>query len=281
MYHDFFLDEGITKFNDMDGNQKESQLRLYNLNDFFVIEPTIDTKRISKNQRFICRTEQDGLKVAVETLSPTNVNDGLPRIPVISIDPKLELYFIVKFKYPDFINYTNLDFDTNKLLLLTNEELNEIPSMKLLPLANPNDGYLDDNFFMDPITQAEVLKKIKPQELFGSVAVVRMKMVCPIDPAKNIIIDKNSIYNPAKKFVLQFDNKKLFWQYRMFGDNTIYRTITKYPLVKNGFITINSESALTPPLEISSGMKLPNPLVYNLENIQVDNVEELSTVIYI
>lgn len=268
----------------MNATEQAKQLALYNLNDVLVIEPTLETKMRLKNQRILCRTENGSLKIAVETLPPIEGNEALPRIPIISINPDLELFFVVKFKYPDFTNYTNLNFNSNELLLFTNEKTDHqltIPEIQTEPLADSDNAYITNDFFMNATTQSEILKNIAPRELFGSIGIIRIKMINPDDLAKSIIINSNSIYNPARRFVVQFANKELYWQYKKSGDNSTYRTITKQPLAKHGFISINSETGLTPPLEILSGMKLPNPLVFNPEKILVDDVEELSTVIYI
>lgn len=284
IHHDYFLNDGVARFNEMDPAQQSKQLDLYDLNEFLMIEPSLQTQRKLKNQRFLYRIENDIFKVAVEIIPPADVNDGLPRIPVISINENLELVFVVKFKSPDFVSYTDLTFLSNRLFLLTNEKVtpsSTIPVIQNEPLTNPDDAYITDAFFMDALTQATVTAGMDTRELFGAVGIIRIKMISSAGANKSIIIDNKSIYNPAHGFIVQLKNKELYWQYQKVSDDSKYLTNAKQPLVKHGFVTIDPETGLTPPLVITSGLKLPNPITLSLEKVEVGSTEELSTVIYI
>src|SRR5690554_807633 len=115
MYHDYFLDNGLEKFNDMDEESKVQQLSRYNLSDFFEVQPSEKTRKNFFNFRFITRIENDRLKVAVSTV-PSNETE-----PLIHINEDMVLTFLIKSKSRDFQYYTDLYFEANKLLLRSEE----------------------------------------------------------------------------------------------------------------------------------------------------------------
>jgi hypothetical protein len=279
IYHDYFLDKGLDKFNTMDEAERAHQLSKYKLSDFFEIIPSYNTRDNLSNFRFISRMEKDRLKVAVSTV-PSNETE-----PLIHIKENLVLTFLIRSKSPDFQYYTDLDFETNQLLLLSNfvpdTELPAFPLMKTDPLADPDDAYLNDDFFMNNTTRNELASEFTPEELFGGIGIITVKMKIVGDEDLSVIVNKDEIFDPARKFIIQFRNKKYFWKFKQSQDAIVFRSDVELPLVKNGFIALDAETDLVPPQTLVPGMDVPNPSVFSFETMTIGSSEELCSVIYI
>lgn len=279
MYHDYFLDNGLEKFNDMDEESKVHQLSRYNLSDFFEVQPSEKTRKNFFNFRFITRIENDRLKVAVSTV-PSNETE-----PLIHINEDMVLTFLIKSKSRDFQYYTDIDFKANRLLLLSNfvpsTEGSSFPLMKTEPLTAPNDAYLNDDFFMNDDTRNQLTGEFTSEELFGAIGFITVKMKIDGDQDNSVIINGDEIFDPARKFIIQFNNKKYFWKFKQSEDASVFRSDTELPLVKNGFIALDAATDLVPPQTLVSGMDVPNPSVFNFETMTIGSNEELCSVIYI
>lgn len=279
MYHDYFLDNGLVKFNDMDEESKVHQLSRYNLSDFFEVQPSEKTRKNFFNFRFITRIENDRLKVAVSTV-PSNETE-----PLIHINEDMVLTFLIKSKSRDFQYYTDLDFEANRLLLLSNfvpsTEGSSFPLMKTEPLTAPNDAYLNDDFFMNDDTLNQLAGEFSTEELFGAIGFITVKMKIDGDQDNSVIINDDEIFDPARTFFIQFKNKKYFWKFKQSEDSSVFRSDTELPLVKNGFIALDASTDLVPPQTLVSGMDVPNPSVFNFETMTIGSNEELCSVIYI
>ncbi len=279
IYHDYFLDKGLEKFNAMDESDREKQIAKYNLSELFDILPSQNTRKSFSNFRLISRVEKDRIKVAVSTVPANDLE------PLIPINENLILTFLVRRKSPDFQYFTDLDFDATSLLLLSNfvpgTEDPSFPLMKTEPLANPNDAYLDNDFFMNNATREFLANEFTPEEMFGAVAVVTIKMKVSGDTDRSVLVNQQEVASPTRKFIVQFNNKKYFWKFKESQNESVFRSSVELPLVKNGFIALNPETELVPPQTLVPGMDVPNPSVFSFEKMTIDSSEELCSVIYI
>lgn len=279
IYHDYFLDKGLEKFNAMGVLEKADQLSKYKLDDFFEIQPSERTRKNLSNFRFISRIENDRLKMAVSTF-PSDETE-----PLIHLKENLILTFIIRSKDSDFQYYTDLDFESNKLLLLSNfipdTELPTFPLMKTDPLSDPSDAFLDNRFYMNSSTRDQLLGEFTPEEAIGAVGIITVKMKVDNEEEMSVIANEDELFSIPRKFIIQFSNKKYFWKFKQSQDSLVFRSDVELPMVKNGFIALDAETDLVPPQTLVSGMDVPNPSVFSFETMTIDSTEELCSVIYI
>src|SRR5690606_9918761 len=120
-----------------------------------------------------------------------------------------------------------------------------------------------------------------PQEiLIGAVGFISVKMKTT-DSNYTIIDTPVKIHTNGRSFYTFVQNTSHFWKYKKSSDASVFRSSTKLPLVQNGFIELDPGTALVPPQTLVEGMKVPNPTVFNFEEMDINGTPELCSVIYI
>ncbi len=274
--HDYFLNKGTTLFFQMNAAEQQEQLLNYDLNRFLEIIPTDATRLLLKNQRMFFRVSQDCLRVGVET------TEGDSSEPVIAIAESASLNFIIRLKDPHFPYYTNLDFGNNAFILLTNEAPATQPALPLVKRVPQSDvmEYITDTSFMNQATTAAYTADIPQETLIGTVGFISVKMKTT-DSNYTIIDTPVKIHTNGRSFYAFVQNTSHFWKYKKSSDASVFRSSTKLPLVQNGFIELDPGTALVPPQTLVEGMKVPNPTVFNFEEMDINGTPELCSVIYI
>ncbi len=107
--HDYFLNQGNTHFNDLDEDQQGEMYAHYNVHDFLVFEPTLDTKTIMQNHHMRMVTSNKGFFIGVQVnkIDPDDESSDSfePAYPFGSL---LSMKFSIKLKDALFPNYTNI-----------------------------------------------------------------------------------------------------------------------------------------------------------------------------
>lgn len=274
--HDYFLNDLQTAFYELPANQQAKQLTRYALSDFLEIVPTAATQKSMQNQRMLFRVSGDRLKVVVETVS------GNPLQPIIPISESMELHFIIRLKDPNFVHYTNLDLSDTGLFLLTNVAPSTqptLPRMKIAPQSD-NSDYLPNTARMNPATKAVYMATVEPEELLGAFGFASVKMKTS-DSDFTIIDDPTTIHSTGRAFYVSVENTSYFWKYKKSSDASVFRSSTKLPLLRYGFIELNPALSLVPPQTVVEGRMMPNPTVFVFEPMEINGNTEICSVIYI
>lgn len=281
IYHDYFLDDGKKKFKSMDPDNRAKQLMDYHLSDFFEITPTFKTANILKNNRLRFVIDNDRIRIVASTVLDKKSE------PLISIGDDEELYFIIRLKDAYFMNYTQLEFNSDRIYLFTNNANTAgVPFLPLYPELGGGeephdlDQIITDQYMATEAASKTLIEQISANEQAGvfGMFVIKMKSTIRIYS----IMDGTFIVDPAKKFMLRFENISRFWKYKSRTPSAAYLTKEPFPLVKNGFIEINPEHDLEPkPESIIPNMYFPNPNVSSQEREGIDDDSPIYSVIFI
>ena len=104
VYHKYFLDDGLTAFDDNEPLQKK-QLANYNWNSFGKVIPTPQTSALLKNHRMLLKQTQEGFLVLTETEKVSD--DPTTFKPLVTLDPELILDFYIQLTDAQFFNFTD------------------------------------------------------------------------------------------------------------------------------------------------------------------------------
>lgn len=278
--HDYFLDSGKIKFPDLPAELQIQQMERYSYTDFIEVVPTEKTRETLKNQRMIIRKRGNNFKIVASTDAENKYK------PVIPIDNKLELHFVVRITDRYFPNFTNLEQVPGRIFLFTNFEpepkpeppTSPFPLMKLMPVGAPQslitDEFIATQEVSDKLTAG--MSEMDKMAMLGMV-VVRMEADSSEYNITNLatITPKQAatLKSAYLRFKIQFENKKRYWKYKKQLNNTSAVSAEALPLTKYGFIEIKPATDLVPPPPDPEAPPnpfypntfYPNPLVSALE----------------
>ncbi len=110
--HDYFLDDGATKFDDLSEDQQNARLTNYNISDYLTITPVLKTETDLRNHKIIFRQTDRGFTLWVNVDEYTRASDSEQVFcPKIQPAKDLMLTFELRFKDSFFRNYTNNEQD--------------------------------------------------------------------------------------------------------------------------------------------------------------------------
>lgn len=267
IYHDYFLDNGLSKFKNMNADLRDEQLQAtdYNWSEFFEIVPAQSAVTDMKNHRMVIVRENDVFRVM------TAMENSASEKPFIPISPDLELTFLVKVKAPHFFNYTPLSFSSQRLYWLTNNlpSSDEEPPHKcatavpLIPVYNTTmDAAITGKFLAGEQCTKYLQEELGLENTPGVAAVISVRM--RVASEEHCILSAIGGRIKGTRFLLRFENSSYIWKYVERKSKEAYYTIQPYPLVKNGYIEMKGAD-LTPVLN-SQDRLLPNPGLDTFEN---------------
>ncbi|MBL4704868.1 MAG: hypothetical protein JKY54_10120, partial [Flavobacteriales bacterium] len=115
VHHHYFLDEGIKVFGtSLDPDKEKKNLREYQLSTFLSITPSNKSKKLLKNWRGRFVALSDGFQVMM------TVDRDDDSKPFIAFSDDLILDFLIEVKDSFFENYTDIEVDRSKLIVLSN-----------------------------------------------------------------------------------------------------------------------------------------------------------------
>ncbi|AEL28455.1 hypothetical protein [Cyclobacterium marinum] len=260
VYHAYFLNSGMVSFDDLDENDKRTNLRKYNWQDFLKITPTQATLKNFKKYQLLFRNTSEGI-IIFSRVMEENVQESF-----ISLDQDLVLSFLIAYKDPYFENYTAIGPLSNEKILLSNflpvhfqEE-----SFDLMPIESDNAIFSDsfvvsresiDSYFADGLNPGESnlakgLLLFRMQGENGNLNITNVNGTLKINPTV---------------FKVNFDNRSTFWTYHQQAINTSVTTNSPKPLTKNGFVQIHPDSDFDEPNDDLSELQFPNPSVERIK----------------
>jgi hypothetical protein len=251
--HAYHLNEGTSVFNEnLNQDWMATNLNAFDIQTILSIEPSEHTVQLLRNMRARYTLTRDAIIVLVRT---DNVDENLP---FIEFDPTTHFDFLIGIRDPYFENYTDIELDRSKLMLISNlepeeaEEPVEPEDPTAYPLPKPvevsyhalsefGSGGSDLTIHLyDTLTQ---------NELVGKIAVLR---ICLTNDDGELMLTNEAGDEFAENLpeaTLSFANRSTYWKYIDTSDGSeIFTTNTEKPLTKFGYVTITH-----------SGDEYPNP----------------------
>jgi len=266
--HRFFLNEGADAYVESGGGALQEQFdanRLkYNLSDFMTIQPTQRTVKMLKNYHGVFRQYKDGIKVALKQVPyPDPLPDPLPPAdPFIAFDDDFFLDFTIEINDQYFENYTDIDWDKNGLIYLSNKTPtgNYTPTLENEPPAVPVDFSLLSSYQTDVPGSSydlNLLKDITARELQNKFGVIRVHLVGDVGEIRLTDPDpgnETKFNTTTPELDIYLKNRSVFWRFKDAEDLTtvLYTTTTVQPLTANGFLRM-------PPASEALEDRYPNP----------------------
>ena len=163
IHHDYFLDDGETKFESMSNEDQKVQLADYKVGDYLQILPTPKTRLHFDNYKVVFNTTDQGfnLYICVDEYSEFGSSDTVYCPKIV---PSNDLTFTFEVRVSDslFQNYTKEVDDENRFCYFSNV----IPSGE--PGSFPN--FLDQNevyteFLLSPENSRKIIHEIITKEI--------------------------------------------------------------------------------------------------------------------
>ncbi|UJP63794.1 hypothetical protein [Mongoliitalea daihaiensis] len=224
--HDYFLDRGLSRFEEVEAEIQAQRLSNYHWNHFLSLVPSKATSELLANHRLLFRSSRDRW-----TLIGQLYND---RTPLISLSSQDVLQFFLVVKDPDFLQYTALDLNTSRMLLLANHPpFDHIPSLPAV-----NEGILESNFLIskEQLARNFIGEMILPTSCIGLLSIA----VDPYDPSYEGILAGDGTYRLPLSWTIRFPNRQTFWRY-IFQSGEVLTTSQPLPMTKNGFIHMTDD----------------------------------------
>ncbi len=243
IHHRYFLDEGNKEFgDDLETEKAKKNLLAYNLGDFMEVMPTAKCATILKNWRARFVVNPTNLQVFL-LADPSNSAK-----PFIGFSEDFVLDFTFRFKDPYFENYTDIELDKNKLIMLSNRSPEESVKEDAVTVGfkrlskYKSQGNLNDKTI-------DLIKDIDASELIGKSGFIRIHLEGQGIEMDLVAGDEFAVTTPEE--TIEFKNRKTFWQYIKSEDGSVLHTTGgRKPLTKNGYLEVKK-----------AGVTYPNPSV--------------------
>ncbi len=249
IYHEYFLDNGVTKFMTLNTEDRASRLEAikYSFSDFFEIVPCSKTQKKLDGQKILMR--QTGASLTLLIRQDTDIITG--NVPFVSLAQDVFFRFLIKVKDPLFFNYSKVAKPSNQMFLFTNSNETDQVGLPLIPLS-ASSTEIDHNFLLSVEHSVDYLEQLAPQEtigLFGAIelhAVSTNNALSLLNPPAHVDLKPTG---DVPKFMLLFANRSTFWRYLNSSTQAvIHTTPNPNPLTKYGRIAV-----------VHNTVSLPNP----------------------
>lgn len=243
--HHYFLDEGNEVYgDDLPSDRMEENMAKYKVSDYLKITPSVKTARLLKNYRAQFVLLNDSILVMVKA-DPSDDTK-----PFIEFSTDFVLDFLIEIKDTFFENYTKININREKLVMISNVTPTESTeddrrTVKFSKLSEYGASGTSSNLKID------LDKDISPSETIGKFGFIRIHPRGEADELHFTDASMTNFIDPTPNETITFKNRKTFWRYVNTSDGTVAHTTgSKKPLTKYGHIEIED-----------SGTEYPNPSV--------------------
>lgn len=262
--HRYFLDEDNNPYVESGGGDRQVRFdnnRLkYDLAKFMKIEPTARTKKVLKNYTGLFQQYKDGIRVALKRVPPPPLPapDPVLKTPFIPFGPDLYLDFTVEIVDQYFENYTDIVWDKNGLIYLSNlDPVAYAPGSEEEPPAVSVNFSRISSYETDvdgTLIDINLLNDIQASELQNKFGVIRLYLEGEAGELQLSDPGDNTKFNEiTPELDLYLTNRRTFWRFRNAADQSIvYTTNNRRPLTENGYMRM-------PPASENSDFRYANP----------------------
>ncbi|WP_139062378.1 hypothetical protein [Aquimarina megaterium] len=298
LHHSYFLDNGSTSFISMSADQKIVQLKEYLFKDFINVVPTTATQKIFRDHKIVMKEGTDGFTVLNKVVEENDnykstifLDDGIGLTFLLysndylfdnyTVLPKEKnrLYYFSNTKPSTEADpYTYIPLSSSNDLVDQDYLLSEEGSQSIWYSILQENGNADTNPYLELLAEVEesdlttdegkhlLNQAIQAEKSKGLLGIIRLHTIG--DNNMDLIeIDnsdpndvKNYLLDPTPYYKLHFDNRKTVWKYIKKSDDEELETSSVQPLTKNGFIEIDPDADIVPPLPLDiEKYTFPNP----------------------
>lgn len=257
LYHGYFLNEGLSEFNDMSSANKEKALSRYNFSECMEIVPDQKTRNLIRNQRCMYKTGADQVafftSVVAGTLHPT--------IP-LSGEECFTFYLRRKSEY--FEQFTDLTLEKERIHLFTNRQPDDMDNAVPLIHLNSDLSCVDDSYRLTVEDTAVVLADVPLQDRIGLVGIIRIYSASST-ATHSLLSAANTLQATCPVFRIHFANRYTYWKYIRLSDSFEIATNSQKPLTKRGYIEIDPNVDFDAPPPAAFDYTYPNAGLGTLE----------------
>lgn len=258
LLHRYFLDEYNNEYVESGGGTLQTRFdnnRLkFNLANIMTIQPTLRTQKVLKNYNGLFRSYKDGFKVALKEVPGAT---PLPQ-PFIPFDSNFYLDFTIEIIDSVFENYTDIEWDKNGLVYLSNLDptLYTPGSEDEPPAVSVNFSRLSEYETQNSGTDINInlLKDVQAAELIGKFGIIRIYLEG--EPSEMQLVDSSDatkFNNTTPELDIYLRNRSTVWRFKNVQDQSvIYETNNTRPLTQNGYRRM-------PPANAGINARFPNP----------------------
>lgn len=298
LHHSYFLDNGSTSFISMSNDEKTVQLKKYLFKDFIKVVPTAATAKIFKDHKILMKEGSDSFTVLNKVIEEDDnyrstifldddlgftfllySNDYLfDNYTVLPKENNRLYYFSNKKPSTESDPYTYIPLSSSNDLIDQDYLLSEEGSQSIWYSILQENSNTDTNPYLELLAEVEesdlatdegkhlINQAIQAEKSKGLLGIIRLHTIG--DSNMDLIeIDssdpndvKNYLLDPSPFYKLHFDNRKTVWKYIKKSDDEELETSSVQPLTKNGFIEIDPDADIVPPLPSDiEKYTFPNP----------------------
>ncbi|RZS92517.1 hypothetical protein [Aquimarina brevivitae] len=314
--HSYFLNNGEEMFSSMPGDEQKKLLATYNYQEFLNILPTPACKESLRNHGLVYRQQNDRILVLAKVEEQGDDYKTVIRLPedlqlnfyIYKKDYLFDNYTFLKSRENRFFYFTNAkpaaesnpyayipaftdtDLISEDFLLteavtrqvwydiqINNQNTTTGSEVQLMLELGPSD-------ITTPAGQLIINQSIEGAKSKGLLGVLSLKMIG--DNAIDLItVDdtdpqdiKSLVIDPVPSFKLHFDNQKTIWKFINKAAAEELETSSLKPLTLKGFIEIDPDTDITPPLPSDiEKYKFPNPTADIIKSVTDENTNITTT----
>ncbi|WP_027393868.1 hypothetical protein [Aquimarina latercula] len=298
LHHSYFLDNGSISFTSMNNEEKVIRLNKYVFKDFLKVVPTTATQKVFRDHKIIMKEGTDGFIVLNKVVEENDdykstifLDDNLGFTFLIYNNDYLfdnytelpkeknRLYYFSNIKpSTESDPYTYIPLNSSNDLIDQDYLLSEEGSQAIWYNILQENGDASTNPYLELLAEVEegdlvtdeakhlLNQAIQSEKSKGLLGIIKLHTIG--DNSMDLItIDnsdpndvKNYLLDPSPSYKLHFDNRKTIWKYIKKSDDEELETSSVQPLTKNGFIEIDPDADIVPPLPSDiEKYTFPNP----------------------
>ena len=245
--HNYFLNDGVTKFSNMTAVEQKQRLKLNDVSHWIDICPSPKTLKIMTDHHLKFKKTKTGFAVYAK------IAENITNTPFIEVSDDVDLTFILKTSDRIFGNYTNLTMGETGLFYFGNAKPSTVVAgFKYIPKNNAA-TLISNAYQLLENGSKSVMGDLQGVNKIGIFGVIQLRMIG--DSADlSILTAQGKLRVQPQIFKIHFDNRATFWRYKKASDDTeMFTTTSEKPLTKYGFIEI-----------MHNGDKFPNPTANHL-----------------
>lgn len=246
LYHHYFLDDGVTAFDD-NATLKEEQLAKYDFVNFMSVIPTKETQQFFRGHKLHFRLSASGFTLFIK--AEENPPSSGTFEPFIELAQDATLTFLLYVNDGLFENYSTVQASPAIPFYFSNKQPStEVGAFQYIDLETTTNDIAD--FTISQNTYDALLEDLTAKEKIGLFGVISLEMAGDdttiLDGnARNILNLDGTLQDPEPIYKIQIINRSTIWNYRDPVDGSLIHSSdpTELPLVKNGIIgyTFDSE----------------------------------------
>ncbi len=198
--HDYFLDDGDTKFDDLPEDEQNARLANYNISEYLTITPVLKTSLDLRNHKIVFKQTDRGFTLLANVDEYTKASDSSQVLcPKIQPSKDLMLTFELRFKDTYFRNYTSsIEDEENRFFYFSNIRPDGENNSLSIFFKNTK---VHTQFLLQPETSRTIIHNIITNDIapINSLGLENITLIDPEDIDEPINVDLLNTYIETQK----------------------------------------------------------------------------------